>query len=96
MEDYEEQEVEFWRKLAEEDISRGTMLRRSAAAAFGLTGPRGGRARRLQRPAPGRAAPPSFGSAKHYARELIAGRRRKATQHHRAAARLGELWRDDG
>src|SRR4029077_4136321 len=37
MEDYEEQEVEFWRKLAEEDISRGTMLRRSAAAAFGLT-----------------------------------------------------------
>ena len=37
MEDYEEQEVEFWAKLAEEDISRGTMLRRSAAAAFGLT-----------------------------------------------------------
>ena len=37
MEDYEEQEVEFWRKLHEEDISRGTMLKRSAAAAFGLT-----------------------------------------------------------
>jgi putative spermidine/putrescine transport system substrate-binding protein len=37
MEDYEEQEVEFWRELAEEDISRRTMLRRSAAAAFGLT-----------------------------------------------------------
>ena len=50
MEDYEAQEVEFWRKLAEEDMSRGTMLRRSAAAAFGLT-ILGGRARRLQRPA---------------------------------------------
>ena len=37
MEDYEAQEVEFWRKLEEEDMSRGSMLRRSAAAAFGLT-----------------------------------------------------------
>jgi putative spermidine/putrescine transport system substrate-binding protein len=37
MEDYELQEVEFWRKLEEESISRGAMLRRSAAAAFGLT-----------------------------------------------------------
>ena len=37
MEDYEAQEVEFWRKLEEEDISRSSMLRRSAAAAFGLT-----------------------------------------------------------
>jgi putative spermidine/putrescine transport system substrate-binding protein len=37
MEDYEEQEVEFWRKLHEEDMSRGSMLKRSAAAAFGLT-----------------------------------------------------------
>src|SRR5262252_4758418 len=37
MEDWQEQEVEFWRKLDEEEISRSTMLRRSAAAAFGLT-----------------------------------------------------------
>src|ERR671936_2148836 len=37
MEDYELQEIEFWRKLEEESISRGAMLRRSAAAAFGLT-----------------------------------------------------------
>ena len=37
MEDYELQEEEFWRKLAEEQISRTQMLRRSAAAAFGLT-----------------------------------------------------------
>jgi putative spermidine/putrescine transport system substrate-binding protein len=37
MEDWQEQEVEFWRKLDEEEMSRSTMLRRSAAAAFGLT-----------------------------------------------------------
>jgi putative spermidine/putrescine transport system substrate-binding protein len=37
MEDYELQEEEFWRKLAEEEISRTQMLKRSAAAAFGLT-----------------------------------------------------------
>jgi putative spermidine/putrescine transport system substrate-binding protein len=37
MEDYEVQEVEFWRKLEEESMSRSAMLRRSAAAAFGLT-----------------------------------------------------------
>src|SRR5690348_7383730 len=37
MEDYELQEEEFWRKLDEESMSRNAMLRRSAAAAFGLT-----------------------------------------------------------
>lgn len=37
MEDYQEQEQEFWRKLHEEEMSRGQMLRRSAAAAAGLT-----------------------------------------------------------
>ncbi len=37
MEDYEAQELEFWRKLDEEGISRSQMLRRSAAAAMGLT-----------------------------------------------------------
>jgi putative spermidine/putrescine transport system substrate-binding protein len=37
MEDYELQEEEFWRKLAEEGISRSQMLKRSAAAAVGLT-----------------------------------------------------------
>jgi len=37
MEDYEAQEVEFWRRLAESDMSRSQMLRRSAAAAVGLT-----------------------------------------------------------
>jgi putative spermidine/putrescine transport system substrate-binding protein len=37
MEDYEEQEVEFWRKLQESDMSRSQMLKRSLAAAAGLT-----------------------------------------------------------
>jgi len=62
MEDYEEQEVEFWRKLAEEDISRGTMLRRSAAAAFGLT-VLGGSSSALAATRARSATPPSFGSA---------------------------------
>src|ERR1051326_2194133 len=37
MEHYEAQEVEFWAKLEEEGMSRSAMLRRSAAAAVGLT-----------------------------------------------------------
>jgi len=37
MDDYEAQEQEFWRRLEEEQISRSTMLRRSLAAAAGLT-----------------------------------------------------------
>jgi len=37
MEDYEAQEIEFWAKLEEQGMSRSSMLRRSAAAAFGLT-----------------------------------------------------------
>ena len=37
MEDYEAQEIEFWAKLEEEGMSRSAMLRRSAAAALGLT-----------------------------------------------------------
>jgi putative spermidine/putrescine transport system substrate-binding protein len=37
MEDYEAQEIEFWAKLEEEEMSRSSMLRRSAAAAVGLT-----------------------------------------------------------
>src|SRR5438034_3659476 len=37
MEDWELQEVEFWRKLEEESMSRSAMLRRGVAAAAGLT-----------------------------------------------------------
>jgi putative spermidine/putrescine transport system substrate-binding protein len=37
MEEYEAQEQEFWRKLEEGEMSRAQMLKRSAAAAAGLT-----------------------------------------------------------
>ncbi len=37
MEEYEAQEQEFWRKLGETDMSRSQMLKRSFAAAAGLT-----------------------------------------------------------
>jgi putative spermidine/putrescine transport system substrate-binding protein len=37
MEDYEAQELEFWRKLDEKEMSRSQMLKRSVAAATGLT-----------------------------------------------------------
>ena len=37
MEDYEAQELEFWRKLDEQGMSRSQMLKRSVAAAAGLT-----------------------------------------------------------
>jgi len=37
MEDYEAQELEFWRKLEEMDMSRSQMLKRSVAAVGGLT-----------------------------------------------------------
>jgi putative spermidine/putrescine transport system substrate-binding protein len=37
MDDHEAQELEFWRKLYEEGMSRSSMLKRSVAAAAGLT-----------------------------------------------------------
>lgn len=37
MEEHEAQELEFWRKLHEKDMSRSQMLKRSIAAAAGLT-----------------------------------------------------------
>jgi putative spermidine/putrescine transport system substrate-binding protein len=37
VEDYEEQEVEFWRRLEEGEMSRSQMLKRGIAAAAGLT-----------------------------------------------------------
>ncbi len=58
MEDYEAQEVEFWAKLEEEGLSRSSMLRRSAAAAFGLT-VLGGAGSALGATRAGLAGPPS-------------------------------------
>jgi putative spermidine/putrescine transport system substrate-binding protein len=62
MEDYEAQEVEFWAKLAEEDMSRSAMLRRSVGAAFGLT-ILGSASTALGMTRAGLAGPPSVGTA---------------------------------
>ena len=61
MEDYEAQEVEFWAKLEEEGVSRSSMLRRSAAAAFGLT-VLGSASTALGATRAGLAAPPTKGT----------------------------------
>jgi putative spermidine/putrescine transport system substrate-binding protein len=70
MEDYEHQEVEFWRKLEEGEMSRGQMLKRSVAAAAGLTiltSPGLALAARLR----GAASPPTKGHGFSF-KELVA------------------------
>jgi putative spermidine/putrescine transport system substrate-binding protein len=77
MEDYEAQEHEFWRKLEEKDMSRSQMLKRSVAAAAGLTilsGPGVAlAARRL-----GAATPPLKGTSVSM-KELIAEAKKEGT-----------------
>ena len=70
MEDYEHQEIEFWRKLEEQEMSRAQMLKRSVAAAAGLTilaGPGLAAAARLR----GAASPPLKGRG-FSTKELVA------------------------
>jgi len=62
MEDYEAQEQEFWRKLEEGEMSRSQMLKRSVAAAAGLTILGSSGAAFASRGAAG-AAPPLKGSS---------------------------------
>jgi len=69
MEDYEAQEIEFWAKLEEEGMSRSSMLRRSAAAAFGLT-IMGNAATALGATKARLAAPPTRMTKDHFA-ELV-------------------------
>ena len=93
MEDYEAQELEFWRKLDEEEISRSQMLKRSVAAATGLTvlaspGLAWARERGI------RVAPPLKGKGFSMTRARRAGEEGRQRQHDRPAARLGELRRD--
>jgi putative spermidine/putrescine transport system substrate-binding protein len=66
MEDYEAQEIEFWAKLEEEGMSRSSMLRRSAAAAFGLT-IMGNAATALGATKAALAAPPTRMTKDHFA-----------------------------
>ena len=70
MEDYEAQEQEFWRKLEESEMSRSQMLKRSVAAAAGLTVLGSTGAAFASRGAAG-AAPPLKGSSISM-KELIA------------------------
>ena len=74
MEDYEAQEQEFWAKLEESEISRSQMLRRSAAAALGLTilgGTTPAFAARLARG----AAPPTIGTSGNMAALVAAAKK---------------------
>ena len=89
MEDYEAQEIEFWAKLEEEGMSRSSMLRRSAAAAFGLTIV--GSASTALGATKAARAPPT-----RMTKGGLAGARQgreegRPSQHDRPAARLGEL-----
>ena len=93
MEDYEAQEQEFWRKLAEEDMSRSQMLKRSMAAAAGLTilsSP--GVALAARRSAEAQPAAQGQGLPAEDARRQREERRQ--AQRHRAPAGLVELRRD--
>ena len=94
MEDYEAQELEFWAKLEEEGMSRSSMLRRSAAAAFGLTviGSASTALGATRARFAGAADEGDRGGHGDADQEREEGR---PPQHDRAAARLGELRRDD-
>ena len=95
MEDYQEQEYEFLRRLEEERIGRRTLLKRGLAAGAGLTvislsagcarGPQAGARRPAAARDPGQ--PEGAGDG---------GEEGRAPEHDRAAARLGELRRGHG
>ena len=75
MEDYEAHEQEFFAKLEESEITRSSMLRRSAAAAFGLTvlGASPSLAAAARRASA--AAPPLKGSASNMAALVAAAKK---------------------
>ena len=94
MEDYEAQEQEFWRKLEEGEMSRSQMLKRSVAAAAGLTVLGSTGAAFASRGAAG-AAPPLKGSSISDQGARCRSEEGRPPQHDRPAARLGQLRRDD-
>jgi len=71
MEDHEAQELEFWRKLEESEMSRSQMLKRSVAAAAGLTVLGSGGSAFAARQAAAAATPPLKGNSISM-KELIA------------------------
>ena len=94
VEDYQEQEYEFWRRLDEETVDRRRLLKRGlVAGAGGLT------ILSLSEPAlAARAAalanPPLKGTPGTMKELVAAGEEGRPSQRHRAARRLGELRRD--
>jgi putative spermidine/putrescine transport system substrate-binding protein len=76
VEDYEAQEVEFWRKLEESEMSRSQMLKRSVAAAAGLTVLGTGGSAFAARQVAGAAAPPLRGKSVSMA-QLIANAKKE-------------------
>jgi len=75
MEDYEAQEQEFWAKLEESEFSRSSMLRRSAAAALGLTILGGAPSLAAAARRAGAAAPPLKGTAANMAALVAAAKK---------------------
>ncbi len=75
MEDYEAQEQEFWARLEESEFSRSSMLRRSAAAALGLTILGGAPSLAAAARRAGAAAPPLKGSAANMAALVAAAKK---------------------
>ena len=94
MEDFQEQEYEFLRRLEEERVDRRTLVKRGLAAGVGLTvlslSPAALAARKQVL-----ADPPVAGRARQRSsRDRAGGQEGRPPQHDRAAARLGELRRD--
>ena len=93
VEDFQEQEYEFLRRLEEERVDRRKLLKRGLATAAGLTilvaarsGPRCA--------GEGARGPAAAGHEEEPRRARRGGKEGRAPQRHRAAARLGELRRD--
>ena len=93
MEDFQEQEYEFLRRLEEERSDRRTLLRRGVGAGVGLTilslSPAAMAARKQ---ATGQRTGPRQGHHDQGVRRR--GQEGRPAQHDRPAARLGELRRD--
>ena len=93
VEDFQEQEYEFLRRLEEERIGRRKLLKRGLAGAAGLTVialPEAALAARQK----ALANPPLRGTKKNLAQLVAAAKKEGKPERDRAAARLGELRRD--
>ena len=92
MEDFQEQEYEFLRRLEEEQIGRRTLIKRGLVAGAGLTvmslSPAALAARKQVL-----ATPPLRGTLEESQGARPGGKEGRSPEHDRAPARLGELRR---